>query len=115
MNNMKALGFPQIEKDHFLFRSNTSSKEARRREVSKTHHIVLLLGDNLNDFDSIFEHKTIMNREFEVYNAKSIWGDRFIVFPNAIYGEWENALYNYQANLSIQKKDSLRVLRLVAY
>jgi 5'-nucleotidase (lipoprotein e(P4) family) len=115
MNNMKALGFPQIEKEHFLFRSNTSSKEARRREVSKSHHIVLLLGDNLNDFDSTFEHKTIINRKLEVDKIKSIWGDRFIVFPNAIYGEWENALYDYQSNLSIQKKDSLRVLKLRGY
>jgi len=115
MNNMKALGFPQIEKEHFLFKSNTSSKEARRKEVSKTHHIVLLLGDNLNDFDSTFEHKAIIYRKLEVDKVKSIWGDRFIVFPNAIYGEWENALYDYKSNLSINEKDSLRVLRLRGY
>jgi 5'-nucleotidase (lipoprotein e(P4) family) len=115
MSNMKALGFPQIKKDHFLFRTNTSSKEARRKEVSKSYYIALLLGDNLNDFDSTFEHKTINDRLHEANNVKNIWGDRFIVFPNAIYGEWENALYNYKSNLTIEQKDSIRVLQLRGY
>jgi 5'-nucleotidase (lipoprotein e(P4) family) len=115
MNNMKQLGFPQMDKSHFLFKSNSSSKEERRREVAKTYDVVLLLGDNLNDFDSIYESKPIFNRKLQVDKSKQLWGEKFIVFPNSIYGEWENAIYNYKFNLNIHQKDSIRKVNLRSY
>ena len=104
MSNMKRLGFPQIERTHFLFKSNTGSKEGRRREVAKSDTVVLLLGDNLNDFDSIYETKPIDIRKFKVDRVKNIWGDRFIVLPNAIYGDWENAFIIIAPDLESIKK-----------
>jgi len=57
MKNLKALGFPQVTDDRMLLRENTSDKEPRREIVRKEHRIVLLMGDNLNDFDNIFRKK----------------------------------------------------------
>ncbi|MEX2115372.1 MAG: HAD family acid phosphatase, partial [Bacteroidota bacterium] len=55
MKNLRVCGFPQADSSHILLRAAESSKEGRREMIRKTHDIVLLLGDNLNDLDSAFE------------------------------------------------------------
>ena len=52
-------------------------------------------------------------RKNEVDKVKGEWGSRFIVLPNSIYGEWENALYEYKSRLTDQKKDSILRATLV--
>jgi 5'-nucleotidase (lipoprotein e(P4) family) len=101
MTNMKNLGFPQCDDPrHFKFKSSMSSKEARRQEVLKDHQVVVLLGDNLIDLDAHFDgyQQTPDQRRGQVYNLKDRWGDLYIVFPNADYGDWESYLY-YQYRL----------------
>jgi 5'-nucleotidase (lipoprotein e(P4) family) len=101
MDNMKALGFPQIIASHFLFSANARkpSKEGRRQLIEKNHYVIVLLGDNLIDLDSTFDsddHKlTEGERRARVDGMSEIWGGKYIVFPNAIYGDWEGSLYNY--------------------
>jgi 5'-nucleotidase (lipoprotein e(P4) family) len=72
------------------------------------YNVVMLLGDNLNDFMNIFEKKDVTDRFAATDKMKAEWGKRFIVLPNASYGEWENAVYEYQHNLSPQQKESKR-------
>jgi 5'-nucleotidase (lipoprotein e(P4) family) len=102
MDNMKALGFPQIIASHFLFSANPKkpSKEGRRQLIEKNHCVIVLLGDNLIDLDSTFDsddHKlTEGERRTRVDGLSEIWGGKYIVFPNAIYGDWEGSLYNYK-------------------
>jgi len=115
IENMKSLGFPQLSSGHFLFKVKESSKQNRRNEIAKTHNIVLLLGDNLNDFDAVYEGKSIAGRKAEVDKTAKEWGEKFVVLPNAIYGEWENALYDYNFKLTIEQKDSVRAAKLEAY
>lgn len=55
----------------------------------------MLLGDNLNDFKNTFEKKSIADRFLATDAEQEQWGKKFIVLPNATYGEWVNALYNY--------------------
>ena len=73
------------------------------------YNVVMLLGDNLNDFMQLFEKKDIADRFAETDKTKDNWGKKFIVLPNATYGEWESALFNYQNNLS--SKDKINLLR----
>ena len=73
----------------------------------KNYTVIMLLGDNLNDFSNVFEGINIANRFTQTDNAKDEWGKKFIVLPNATYGEWENALYNYQYNLTPEQKINL--------
>lgn len=94
MNNLKALGFPQVDKDHMLLRTGTSKKQPRRDLITgQGYRIVLLLGDNLNDFSSAFKAETINDRAAAVEMDKDKFGDTFIVLPNPIYGNWEAAVY----------------------
>ncbi len=115
MENLKKAGFPQVRKDHVYLRENTSSKEARRQAIARTHQILLLLGDNLNDFAQVFEHKSVEKRFAVTDSLKAKFGKSFIVLPNPMYGEWEGAIYNYHWKMSAAQKDSARKAALRAF
>lgn len=94
MNNLKALGFPQITKDNMLLRTGPSNKQPRRDSITaQGYRIVLLLGDNLNDFSTEFKADTVDQRAAAVEAQKEMFGDKFIMLPNPIYGDWEAAVY----------------------
>jgi 5'-nucleotidase (lipoprotein e(P4) family) len=105
---LKTLGFPYVDKKHMLFRVKTSDKQARRDTVAKDYEIALLLGDNLNDFLSVFRKKPIDVRSAEVDKIKNEWGKKFIVFPNPLYGDWEGAIYKGNWGASPAEKDQMR-------
>jgi 5'-nucleotidase (lipoprotein e(P4) family) len=105
--NLQRLNFPNADRDHMLFLSTTSSKEERRQKVLENHRVVMLLGDNLNDFTQLFEKKNAIDRKSETDKVKELWGTKFIVLPNAIYGEWENALYDYKRGLTPVRREEL--------
>jgi len=113
--NLQKLQLPNADTGHMLFLSNTSSKEVRRQIVMAKYNVIMLLGDNLNDFMQVFEKKPVEERKSEVDKVKEEWGKKFIVLPNATYGEWENALYNYQKNLPAQEKENMRKELLKGY
>jgi predicted secreted acid phosphatase len=75
----------------------------------------MLLGDNLNDFTSLFEKKSIAERFIETDKVQAAWGDKFIVLPNNAYGEWESAIYNYQRNLTPAERAAIRRRLLQGY
>lgn len=113
--NMKKLQLPNADEEHMLFLSTESTKEPRRQIVAKDHKIVMLMGDNLNDFTNLFEKKSIDDRKAETDKVKDEWGKKFIVLPNAIYGEWENAFYDYKRNLTPKEKEAKRKDLLKVY
>jgi 5'-nucleotidase (lipoprotein e(P4) family) len=121
MKNMDSLGFPQISRSHFMFKKETSSgKQSRRDSVSAGHIIVALLGDNLVDVDSAFDGKGLVARLSATDRLSARWGENYIVFPNATYGDWENALYKdyMKANHvypSLRARDSIRERMLKVY
>ena len=79
------------------------------------YHIVLLMGDNLTDFAADFDKTTAEVRDAKVTELRKEFGKRFIVLPNAMYGDWELALYNYNYDLSDKKKDSIRKANLKGF
>lgn len=113
--NLQKLGLPDADTTHMLFLINASSKETRRQTVSAKYNITMLLGDNLSDFTSAFERKSITERFAETDKLQSDWGRKFIVLPNGTYGDWENAIYNNQRNLTPEQKAVLRGQLLKGY
>ncbi len=94
MKNLKALGFPQIDAKHMLLRTDTSKKQPRRDAVTDMgYRTVLIMGDNLADFDPAFDGDTMPDRSDAVDGNQATFGDKFIVLPNPIYGNWEAAVY----------------------
>ncbi|MDA7746066.1 5'-nucleotidase, lipoprotein e(P4) family [Psychromonas sp.] len=111
MDNLKALGFPQIDDKHMLLRTDTSEKQKRRDIVTGMgYKIVLLMGDALGDFDEAFDGDTMSVRSAAVEANKAQFGEKFIVLPNPVYGAWEGAVYGggkwYKK--SSQEKSELR-------
>jgi 5'-nucleotidase (lipoprotein e(P4) family) len=109
--NLKALGFPEVNDETLLVRTNTETdtKEPRRQSVASRYHVVLLMGDNLNDFSDVFEKsKTIAARLDATEKNRSQFGTHFIVLPNAMYGDWENAVYDYNFKLNSEEKQAKR-------
>ncbi|HSE18493.1 MAG TPA: 5'-nucleotidase, lipoprotein e(P4) family [Pyrinomonadaceae bacterium] len=116
--NLKKLGFPEVNDQTLLVRTDpkTSSKELRRDSVEKKHRIVLLMGDNLNDFAEVFDNsKTVADRLAAADLNKDKFGVRFIVLPNAMYGDWENAIYDYNFQLDDKQKAAKRRGYLKSY
>lgn len=120
LRNLAKLGFPYADQEHLLTRGDTSfangnvsSKAGRRAKVASTHNIILLIGDNLNDFSEIFENrKTNMGKDAVAENA-ALFGKRYIILPNPMYGAWEKPLFDYQDKLSEREKTQLMVEKLL--
>lgn len=110
--NLDQLGFPGTADTSFMiFRSAGSSKEARRQKISEQYDILLLCGDNLGDFSDIFDGREQGDKMDLVRRNHEVFGDRFIVLPNPMYGDWEKTLWNGR-KLSDREKDSARYSRL---
>ncbi|MBK6346402.1 MAG: 5'-nucleotidase, lipoprotein e(P4) family [Bacteroidales bacterium] len=106
LRNLAELGFPDADNDHIIMRTSVDSKESRRQDLLKKNHISLLFGDNLNDFSDAFEKKDPASRAAEVDRMNKLFGQKFIVLPNAMYGDWESALYGFDQ----KQPDSVKYL-----
>ncbi len=110
--NLTDLGFPNVDEKHLLLRTESSDKQARRDAVTKDYEVALLMGDNLNDFLSVFAKKSVEDRFAETDKVMDQWGKKFIVFPNPTYGEWEGSVYNGNWGASAAEKDKMRKANL---
>jgi len=107
LKNLQKYGFPNADDAHLMLRGTTSSKEDRRQEVAKTHDIMMLLGDNLSDFSSLFDKKTVAERLKNTQDQSALFGKTFIIIPNANYGDWETSLYEYNYKLTPAQKEEI--------
>jgi 5'-nucleotidase (lipoprotein e(P4) family) len=74
-----------------LLATTTSDKTERRTKIAASFCPVLLIGDNLRDFDDRFRFDPqagIDGRKREVDAMKSEFGYHWIILPNTAYGEW---------------------------
>ncbi|MBU2707827.1 5'-nucleotidase, lipoprotein e(P4) family [Zooshikella marina] len=108
INNLVKMDFPFADQRHLLLKSTSGNKQPRRDRVEQTHEVILLIGDNLNDFSLIFSDKPVVQRNNAVDMMSSEFGKRFIILPNPIYGDWEGALYDYQWGTSSAQKLKVR-------
>jgi 5'-nucleotidase (lipoprotein e(P4) family) len=109
--NLTKLGFPRVTDETLLVRTDekNDSKEPRRKAVGSRYRVVLLVGDDLNDFSEVFEKsRTITSRMAAAEELKGQFGKRFIVLPNPMYGNWENSLYEYNFKLTPEEKAQKR-------
>lgn len=115
LKNLQRFGFPYADDAHLLLKTNTSGKEPRREFISQTHEILMLCGDNLSDFSTIFDKNTETARTQNTINNAALFGDTFIVLPNPNYGDWESVLYDYNYNRSPQEKKVIIQKKLKTY
>jgi 5'-nucleotidase (lipoprotein e(P4) family) len=102
--NLLDAGFPpgDAEDVYLLVRERDewgSDKTTRRAFVAGHYRVLLLVGDDLNDFvsgaRSGWEERAALIEEHE-----SKWGSRWIMLPNPTYGSWERALFFGESGLT---------------
>jgi 5'-nucleotidase (lipoprotein e(P4) family) len=72
---------------------NSTDKGSRRAYVSQRYRILLLVGDNFEDFMSVPQDaRTVQSRDTLAAKYSDRWGSRWIVLPNPTYGSWEQAV-----------------------
>jgi acid phosphatase len=94
--NLERLGFPLDAKTDTLLMQGkngwtTSDKTPRRDHVAASHRVLLVVGDDLNDFAAV-AGKTQAERADIVDRAAGWWGTRWFILPNPMYGSWERAV-----------------------
>ena len=112
LKNLQSYNFPNADDKHLLLLTTTGSKEPRRQSILKTHEIIMLCGDNLGDFSTVFDDKKFDNRLKNTQILAPEFGNKFIVLPNANYGDWENSFYNQYKPMS---KDSVIKTKLTTF
>ena len=115
VNNLKKLGFPDAKESNVLLRGDTRSKSERRKSVSDNYEVIMLIGDNLSDFNDEFEIKLYDERSDQTDKLKNEFGTKLIVLPNPNYGDWEsNGLFGGKSFDNFQK-DSIRKVKIKSY
>jgi 5'-nucleotidase (lipoprotein e(P4) family) len=79
--------------ERLLCKTDTTDKSARRTLVAAGNRILLLIGDDFNDFVSLpRDHSTVADRLTAVDAFDRYWGERWFMLPNPTYGSWERAV-----------------------
>ncbi len=109
LKNLDSLGFSFARKENMIFKETVSSKKSRRDHVSEKFEIVMLIGDNLNDLSEVFEKRGVDWGTSIVELNKKEFGNRFIVLPNPMYGDWEKNIYGSGESSTVEQKRELRL------
>lgn len=94
------------DKEHVLTMQGTSDKTARRDSVRRTHRVVLLVGDQLTDFDQVLKDRSADLGLPSMYMMSSRLSQSFILLPNSTYGYWRDGITGKGA--ALEKRDRVR-------
>ncbi len=105
--NLRRAGFPLAEGVDVVPATGerpewTGGKSSRRAWIASQYRVLLLIGDDFNDFVS--GSVPLAERDRLARENADRWGRKWIVLPNAVYGSWEGALYDFERGLSDAEK-----------
>lgn len=92
-NVVRKLSIP-LQAGRLLCRtSNDGDKGPRRAHVASSHRVLLVIGDDLNDFVSLTKERSSVEARETLWRAyESYWGERWFMLANPMYGSWERAV-----------------------
>jgi 5'-nucleotidase (lipoprotein e(P4) family) len=93
LGQLRFLEFPFADPEHLTVYRDTSDKSPARTEIGQTHNVVLLIGDNLNDFKRDYYLKDVDERRAAMEHDRAEFGTRFILLPNPTDGHWVRAIF----------------------
>ncbi len=102
--NLEKHGFPLDPDEDTLYTRaereewDVSDKSGRRAEIASRYRVLLLFGDDLNDFVT-GSRASLEERNALVEEHDGYWGNRWFVLPNPAYGGWEGALTDFDYGL----------------
>lgn len=93
LQSLQLLGFPYADAEHLTVLRDTSNKETVQDSIRENYEVVVMLGDNLNDFSRRFYVTDVAERLALVQDDQERFGDDFILFPNPTDGHWLRAIF----------------------
>ncbi|PCJ25213.1 MAG: acid phosphatase [SAR86 cluster bacterium] len=91
--NLASAGFPYVDSQHVTVLRDSSNKEIVQQQISEEYDVVVLLGDNLNDFSRRY-YVTEVDQRLELSEEDSDkYGRDYILFPNPTDGHWIRAIF----------------------
>jgi 5'-nucleotidase (lipoprotein e(P4) family) len=109
VENLRRLGFPHIDDLHVMAKDSTSDKTARRAKVASGHPVVLLVGDQLTDFDERLKDRSSDHGKGTVIALRDTLSRYFVLLPNPMYGTWRDAI------TGVGDPDSLKLERVQGF
>lgn len=82
----------------------TVDKTSRRNFVAERYRVLVLVGDDLNDFVWVGDKPTAQARIEAARRYATLWGQKWFLLPNANYGGWERAIQGYADELPREQK-----------
>ncbi len=82
----------------------TVDKTTRRDYVASRYRVLSLIGDDLNDFLWAGDKPTPKSRKDAALEYEAYWGHKWFLLPNANYGGWERALFQFDDSLPRDRK-----------
>lgn len=113
IQNMIDLGLP-VNQDNFFLKQEGFTKSSIRDGLSKQFEIILSIGDNLADFEEVYERQLGLKERKDIANSMgNQFGNKYIILPNVMYGGWRDALENGEPSGVPQtdKEDDTKFLR----
>ena len=116
-NNIIKLGLPFDEDiDVLLTRGENgwgSSKASRRSYISENYRVMMMFGDNLNDFFDLPDKADYVTRKDSTLKYQNMWGSKWFMLANPVYGHWEQSIYGFELldedSKTKAKLDNIRV------
>lgn len=79
--------------ERLLCKTDTPDKSPRRNLVAAGNRVLLLIGDDINDFITPPVYEGSVDARFAAVDAYDrYWGERWFMLPNPTYGSWEAAV-----------------------
>lgn len=99
IENIIKLGLPFDERANPLMMKGEngwgSEKTSRRKLIAKKYRIILMAGDQITDFISLEESSVSMDARLQLSSKyEEMWGEKWFMITNPMYGKWEGAIYN---------------------
>jgi 5'-nucleotidase (lipoprotein e(P4) family) len=111
VENLRTTVFPAADAGRVLCRNERpdwgADKTSRRRYLADRYRILLLIGDDFNDF-TYLGRRTPAERMGAGKQFHDQFGVRWIQLPNVLYGSWENALYGYRRGLTAGERQAMQ-------
>ncbi len=93
IENLNKIGI-ETDQYHVLLKNEykqwKSDKALRRQILTEQYRILLIIGDDFNDF---FDNAVNLNQKEKLdglYKNLNYFGDRWFILPNPSYGSWQN-------------------------
>jgi acid phosphatase len=116
IENIIKLGLPFDESANPLMMKGEngwgSEKTSRRTLIAEEYRIILMAGDQITDFISLEESSVSMDARLQLSSKyEEMWGEKWFMITNPMYGKWEGAIYN---NIfpSTKEREKLRLKAL---